>query len=85
MPRFFFHVEDGEVFTDLQGTELRDLNAAREEAVRFAAALLRDQADKFWDTSEWRIRVTNEADLTLFDLTFFGTQAPAVREQVPQR
>jgi len=84
MPRFFFHVEDGEPFVDLQGTELPDMKAARHEAVRFASELLCDQADRFWDTMEWRIRVTNEADLTLFDLTFFGTQAPAARNDRPQ-
>lgn len=84
MPRFFFHVDDGEPFVDRQGTELPDMAAAREEAVRFAAALLRDQAERFWDMTEWRVRVTDDADLTLFDLTFFGTQAPAARNDRPR-
>jgi hypothetical protein len=83
MPRFFFHVEDGESYTDLQGTELPDIEAARHEAVRFAAALLHDQAERFWDSTEWRVRVTNDVDLTLFELTFFGTQAPATRNIRP--
>jgi len=83
MPRYFFHVQDGEEFIDLQGTELADMEAARLEAVRFAAALLRDKADTFWQSSEWRLRVANEVNLTLFDLTFFGTMAPAGRNEAP--
>ena len=34
MARYFFHVQDGRDYHDLQGTELPDLKAARNEAVR---------------------------------------------------
>jgi hypothetical protein len=74
MPRFFFHVRDGSDFPDLQGTVLEDLVAARREAVRFSGALLNDKPDIFWQSGEWTMRVTDEADLTLFQLTFFATE-----------
>lgn len=73
MPRYFFHVCDGEDYPDLHGTELPDVNAARKEAVRFGGALLSDHGEKFWNSGEWTMRVTNEDDLTLFQLTFFST------------
>jgi hypothetical protein len=42
MPRYFFHLRDhGEVFEDLEGTELDDDEAARTEALLTARELLR--------------------------------------------
>lgn len=78
MPRYFFHVEDGQVFSDLQGTELPDLGAARREAVRFAGALLADQPEAFWGTGEWKMRVSDDRNLTLFTLLFLATDAPVL-------
>ena len=77
MPRYYFHICDGEDIPDLHGAALPDVDAARKEAVRFAGALLSDHADKFWSTGEWYMRVTNEDDLTLFQLTFFSTHSAA--------
>lgn len=78
MPRYFFHVQDGRDYPDLQGTELLDLKAARNEAVRFAAALLRDHADTFWASGEWKLRVTDDSDLTLFELLFVAIESAAI-------
>jgi hypothetical protein len=78
MARYFFHVTDGRDYPDLQGTELPDLGAAKREAVRFAATLLAEHADKFWDTGEWHLRVADEHNLTLFQMTFFATEAPSI-------
>ena len=47
MLRYFFNVQDGEAYPDLQGTELTDLNSARKEAIRFAGALMADSPDRF--------------------------------------
>jgi len=77
MPRYFFHVHDGDNFPDLRGTQLPDVEAARKEAVRFAGALLSDHPDKFWSSGEWHMRVTNQDDLTLFELTFLATASAA--------
>ena len=42
MPRYFFHLNDGHTALDAEGTELADLNAARQEAVRFSGEVLRE-------------------------------------------
>jgi hypothetical protein len=77
VPRYFFHVADGDDFVDLQGTELANLEAARREAVRLAGALLSDKPELFWASSEWVMRVTDAKNLTLFQLTLFASGAPS--------
>ena len=78
MPRYFFHVYDGSDFPDIQGTLLANDDAARIEAVRFSGDLLRDGAEKFWNGEEWSMRVTDDKDLTLFELMFTATCSPAL-------
>jgi len=78
MPRYFFHVHDGSDFPDLQGTLLDNDDAAQIEAVRFSGDLLRDGAEKFWNGEEWSMRVTDNEDLTLFELMFTATCSPAL-------
>jgi hypothetical protein len=78
MPRYHFHVCDGQDFVDLHGTELPDLAAAKREAARYAAHLLQDQPETFWDSAHWHMRVTDDQNMTLFDLTFIGGDAAAI-------
>lgn len=78
MPRYFFHVQDGQDYTDLQGAVLEDLEAARREAVRVAAALLAEHHEKFWDAGEWSMQVVNDQNMTLFQLTFFVTESAVI-------
>jgi hypothetical protein len=73
VPRYYFHVTDSRDYPDLQGTLLDDVQAARTEAVRFSGRLLEKAADTFWEGQEWHMRVTDDADLTLFTLLFVGT------------
>jgi len=77
MPRYYFHVSDGQRFDDLQGTELPDLAGARKEALRFASGLLTDTKPDLWTGEEWTMRVTDDTDLTLFTLMFVATNAAA--------
>jgi hypothetical protein len=70
MQRYFFHIEDHERFLDDEGTLLRDVAAARVEAVRVAGAMLKDHADQFWALGEWRVVVTDAHRRTLFGLSF---------------
>lgn len=79
MPRFYFHVENGEPHRDEKGTELSTLAQAKCEAVRYAGRLLCDRASEFWDTGDFCMTVTNEGGLTLFTLQFSGVEAPAIR------
>lgn len=79
MPRYFFHVADGDDFPDLQGTVLENDAAARMEAVRFSGHLLSDNPERFWSGQEWKMRVTDDSDLTLFELMFAVTCSAAMR------
>ena len=78
MQRFFFHVHDGEYIHDGSGTALPDLDAARRHALIFASDLLKGQPDRFWQGEEWRMEVTDEWGLSLFELKFMATESPAV-------
>jgi hypothetical protein len=77
--RFFFHVQDGHQYVDLQGTELEDVSVARTEAVKFAGQLLIDRPEDLWTSDEWTMRVTDAADLTLFQLVVLATDGAAGR------
>lgn len=79
MPRYFFHVSDGDDFPDLQGTVLENDAAARTEAVRFSGQLLSDNPEKFWSGQEWKMRVADHSGLTLFELLFTASCSAAMR------
>ncbi len=66
MPRYFFHSEDGHLEIDETGTELADTAAARTEAVRFAGALLQDRPQAAWESTRWRLLVTDARRAVLF-------------------
>jgi hypothetical protein len=71
--RYFFNIEsDG---PDTEGHELANLAEAKCEAVKLAGKVICDDADAFWDRGDWNMTVTNDEGLTLFSLTFFGTEA----------
>lgn len=77
MPRYFFHTADGSRQRDEEGTELRDQQAARTEAVRFAGALMGDRPDMLWDGHDFRVEVTDEAKHLLFTVITLVVDAPA--------
>ena len=70
MPRFHFNVYGGVCVLDTEGTELPDWQAARLEAIRYAGALLVDEAQHVARGEEWRMEVTDEVGLMLFRLDF---------------
>ena len=82
MPRYFFHIEDGSIVHDDEGTELKDLAVAKCEAVKLAGQMICDAAGDFWDREEWKLTAADEDGLTLFCLQFFGTEAPAVTSRL---
>ncbi|HEX8379650.1 MAG TPA: hypothetical protein VF619_03755 [Allosphingosinicella sp.] len=86
MPRYFFHVEDGERPREPEAVELKDLSVAKCEAVKLAGRTICDQADSFWAKEEWKLTATDEEGLTLFCLHFVGIDAPAAnRRREPDR
>jgi hypothetical protein len=70
MTRYFFDIADGDVFPDLQGSDWPDLAAARIEAVRYAAEVLKEMPERFWNTEEWVMTVRDERRTPVFTLAF---------------
>ena len=72
MPRYFFDIKDGHDFPDLQGSEWKDLAEARVEAVRYAAEVLKEMPERFWNAEEWTMSVSDHNRALLFTLKFFA-------------
>jgi hypothetical protein len=70
MPRYFFDIVDGDDFTDHQGSEWPDLAAARIEAVRYAAEVLKEMPERFWNTEEWVMTVRDALRRPILTLAF---------------
>ena len=58
MPRYFFHIEDGEFTRDQVGMELPDDVAAKVEGVRRAGESLAKRPQHFWESQRWRILIS---------------------------
>jgi hypothetical protein len=78
MPRYFFNTHNGIEFTDREGTELPDKAAAQTEAARHLADLLQERPDELWRHPCWRLTVTDERGLILFEIDVSATLAPAM-------
>ena len=76
MPRYFFHIYDGEPDPDLEGVELADIYLAQSEAIRMSGEVMRDLGAKFWDGREWRMEVTDADDRKLFIIHFSAEEVP---------
>jgi hypothetical protein len=70
MPRYFFHIHDGQDFPDDDGAVLDDEVAARAQAIATAGAILKDEGEKFWGGTEWRMNVVDEGGQTVCELQF---------------
>ncbi len=79
MPRYYFHVTDGEYAADDRGEDLSNVTAAKCHAVKYAGELICEAHERFWDRGDWNMTVTNDAQLTLFTLTLVGFEAPAIK------
>jgi hypothetical protein len=72
MPRYFFHIRDGEYIPDHHGTELPDDEAAKHEAIAASSEALRALGSRFWDGSQWQMIVVDEAEHEVLTLDFSG-------------
>ena len=70
MPRYFFHVQNGQDIPDHEGSVLDDDDAARIEAVAASGELIRDHARTFWTGGDWRMHVMDGAGATVCKLRF---------------
>lgn len=83
MPCYHFNVYDGRSSVDDDGTEYPDATFARREAIRYAGAILEDEAARLAVGEEWRLEVTDSIGFILFCLSFTVTEAPAIPHRVP--
>ena len=78
MPRYFFNIQDGRNIVDHTGTELPDIYAAQNEAIRYSGELLQEMGAKFWNETEWILRVSDENGRVLFVLRFSAEERNVV-------
>jgi hypothetical protein len=78
MPRYFFDIEDGQDFPDRQGSIFADLAAARMEAVRYSAEILKEMPERFWNCEKWTMTVSDHNRAPLFTLRFLAESFKAV-------
>src|SRR5215203_343861 len=83
MPRYFFHIIDGNEYPDTEGTVLANSDAARAEAIIVSGEMLKDLGGEFWGNGEWQVRVEDEAG-TRSALSPFRLTAPSTRAE-PKR
>lgn len=76
MPRFFFNVRDGVDLIDEVGTELPDMMAVRSTAVLAAGEAISELGQKFWESKDWRLVVTDENGKQVLTLDFSGNDHP---------
>jgi len=70
MPRYFFHVSHHALRSDVEGSELADIHAARVAAVHLCGEMIQEIDEHFWDDPSWQLRVTDDKQKLLFTLTF---------------
>lgn len=74
MPRYFFHIYDGDSVLDDVGLELPDIVAARSAAIELSGELLKhDLEDSFPPHLFWQVEVSDSPGLggrSLFILRF---------------
>ena len=73
MPRFYFHVRDGADIRDEVGTELPNIDAARNQAIASSSEMIWDLGRKFRLAEVWQMSVTDETGRKLFELSFTAT------------
>lgn len=77
MPRYFFHTQNGDCIRDDQGEELKNVSAAREEAVAVLGEILRYRGSSFWTTRAFSVIVTDDEGQTVVSVTASASdQAP---------
>ncbi len=77
MSLYHFHLSDVSDFSDLDGTEFTSLAEAKQEALRYAGAVIKEADDRIWN-SEWSMRVTDGGGATLLTLRVIAYDGAAV-------
>lgn len=69
MPRYYFSLKNGRPFDDVDGLELPDIAAVREEAVGFVRDMMRMGPDRR-DWSSWIVSVTDDENQCVLNVEF---------------
>ena len=80
--RFFFDIRDGQDLPDDIGTELPDLDTAKQEAAQLAGRLLLDRPGEFWHTDKWQVRVRGDDGEVLLTLLVLAVPGRADRPPI---
>ena len=72
----FFHVMDGRVFIDAEGTELVDVREAQREALKTAGEMLAGHGEGVPTGTPWNMTVADEAGKTVYSLSFSARKYP---------
>ncbi|RYE01519.1 MAG: hypothetical protein EOP61_11000 [Sphingomonadales bacterium] len=78
MPVYHFHIVDGTPTVPPDVLDFANLAAARSEACRLFADLVRENP-KLSHGAELRVQLTDAGGMALFDLTLLVTEAPVLR------
>lgn len=70
MPRYFFHLQDGQETRDEEGVQLPDVAAARDVALENARSMVCEDVMNGQLNLDNRIEVTDEQGAILLTLTF---------------
>lgn len=71
MPRYHFHIDNGEFTVDKTGTDFPDLETAKLQAVRAAGQMIMEIRRSFWESqTPWVMNVTDEQGQLAFTLMF---------------
>jgi len=82
MPRFYFHLENHPSWSDREGIELPNVEAAKAHALKLAGELIRDSTVDAFE-APWRLQVTDESENEVLCLAMSASQrgrSPAARD-----
>lgn len=79
MPVFHFNTSNGAGFRDVEGTEFRNVAAAKVEATRHIGEMLMDKSTRDERIDDLRLDVTDDSGLVLFSLMVSMIDAPVLR------
>ncbi|WP_125996637.1 hypothetical protein [Sphingomonas sp. S-NIH.Pt15_0812] len=79
MPKYYFDLNDKILNIDSHGIIFENQVKARNEAVKFAGALIAEHAEDVWiQRRELIMVVKGEDNIPLFQLTFFATDLQSI-------
>ncbi|THD59292.1 hypothetical protein [Phenylobacterium sp.] len=77
MSRYYFHVQNGGLLKDEEGTDLEHADAARIEAAKLLGQLVAERPEDIWLGDAFTITVKDDAGLTMFLLDLAVTTSSA--------